>query len=210
MDAEQFLETIREERATELDRLGSEKSLIAETGAILDPATVLRTAAAGERRAQKTFEQWAADERDEAVSQVFEAIAEREREHYELVMTDLDDKSVTADVDALHEHLRDLDGTVERLAAGMVGRPLVSARTLLQMVNFFINEADTANADRFRELRRDTETIPPEGAKLLVKHCKTDCAWNIARESATQAIDVTYEEYAETLLEMGVDPKPVC
>lgn len=210
MDAERFVEMVREERATELDRLGSEKALVAETGAVLETVTVLRTAAAAERRAQQTFEQWAANERDEAVRQIFEDIAEREREHYELLMADLGGGDVVANADALHEHLRDLDETLERVAAGMVGRPLASVRTLLQVVNFFVNEADPANADRFRKLKSDTETMPLEGAEILVKRCKTDCAWKIAREAATRSIDVTYEEYVQTLLEMGVDPKPVC
>lgn len=210
MDAESFLETVRTETATELDRLGSEKALIAETGADLATETVLRTAAAAERRAERTFEAWADDETDETVARAFADVADHERDHYEQIAADLADDEVPGDPDALHEHLRDLDGTVERVAAGMVGRPLASARTLLQVVNFFVNEADEEHADRFRAIRQDTEAMPARGTELLADRCETDDEWETAREAAVRAIEVAYAEYVETLEGMSLDPKPAC
>ncbi|MFB6172642.1 MAG: rubrerythrin family protein [Haloarculaceae archaeon] len=210
MDADSFLATVREAKATELDRLGSEKALLATTDAVLETAAVLRATAAAERRAAETAERWADDEPDERVRAAFADVAVRERDHYEQVLDGLDEAAVAADTDALHEHLRDLDGTIPRVAAGLVGRPLASARTLLQVVNFFVNEADEQTADRFRALRSDTEALAEEGAALLVDCCDSDDDWATATAAATRAVDVAYAEYVETLDGMGVDPKPIC
>jgi hypothetical protein len=210
MDEEGFVDTVRESRATELDRLGSEKALIAETAASLEPADVLAAAAAAERRAQRTFEAWAENEADGPAHEAFVDAAERERDHYERVVAELDDPPTAPEPDALHGYLRGLDGAVERVAAGMVGRPLASARTLLQVVNFFVNEADRARADLFRELRSDTEAMPAVGAALLAELCESEDDWTRAREAAEAAVDAVYGEYVERLESMGLDPKPVC
>lgn len=210
MNGEEFVAAVREARATELDRLGSEKALVAETDATLESEAVLRAVAGAEARAVETFETWAEDERHERAREVFADAAARERDHYDRTVTALDgDVEVSAE-DPVQDHLRTLDGSVERVAAGMVGRPLVAARTLLQVVNFFINEGDTANTDRFREIREEIDDLVSEGATLLEDVCETDDDWQHARAAAEETIAVAYREYVDTLEEMGLDPKPVC
>lgn len=209
MDDAEFVERVRDAKATELDRLGSEKALVAETNAALDRETVLERAAAAERRAGETFEQWAATEENESARTPFVDAAEREQTHYEQVCELGDIEATDPETDALHGYLRELEGTAERVGAGLVARPLVASRTLLQVINFFINEADESTADTFRGLRSDTDDQVETGAVLLTEVC-TDEEWDAAERAATEAIDRAYTEYADTLEAMGVDPKPVC
>jgi len=213
MDGDTLVETVRENRATELDRLGSEKALVASTAARLDRASVLEAAIDAERRAAATFEAWAADEADDAARAAFERIASQERDHAERVRDLADDADPPSDADpesdALHAHLRDLDSTAERVAAGLVARPLVSERSLLQVVNFFVNEADERAADTVRDLRSETRELVDDGAALLDTCCADD-DWDRAHEAADRTVAVAYAEYEDRLTEMGVDPKPVC
>lgn len=214
MDADSFPEAVESAKATELDRLGSQQSLVALTDADLDAEAVLRAAARSEATARETFAEWAETESDAAAREAFADLADREDDHYERVVAELDggDDADGEDpddpIDPMHESLRDLDDTVER-AAGLVGRSLVADRTLLQVVNFFVNEADRDRADLFRELREDTRESVSTGADLLARHAE-DGDWERARETAEAVVQVAYDDYAETLDGMGLDPKPVC
>jgi hypothetical protein len=212
MDGDTLVETVRADRATELDRLGSEKSLVATTTARLDRASVLAAAHDAERRAAETFAAWAADETDDDARAAFDRIATQEQAHADRVADLQGEDAVDADPapDALHEHLRGLDSTPERVAAGLVARPLVSDRSLLQVVNFFVNEADETAADVFREFRSETRALVDDGAARLDSCCDGDADWDRAAAAADRAVAVAYAEYEERLEGMGVDPKPVC
>ena len=212
MDGSELVEAVRAAKATELERLGKEKSLIAATEADLSAGAVLRSAAASERRAQRTFEAWAETEPNDAARAAFERIAATEADHYDRVAARLEDPPAGPDPepDPLHASLREVERTVERVGAGLVGRPLASERTLLQVVNFFVNEADSTAADLFRDLREETRELPAEGAALLEELCSGEDEWVLARKAAEDAVQVAYDDYAESLQEMGLDPKPVC
>ncbi|MFC6975436.1 hypothetical protein ACFQL1_13505 [Halomicroarcula sp. GCM10025709] len=58
MDADGVISTVREEQATELDRLGSEKALIAATGATLEADAVLEAAATREHALAAVLSDW--------------------------------------------------------------------------------------------------------------------------------------------------------
>lgn len=210
MDGSEIVEAVRASKATELERLGKEKALIATTNADLGTAAVLRAAAASERRAQRTFEAWAESEPDERAREAFERVAATEADHYGRIVARLEAPPTDPEPDPLHASLRTVERTVERVGAGLIGRPLASERTLLQVVNFFLNEADTAAADLFRDLREETLRVPEEGTTLLDELCVGEDDWVLARKAAEDAIQVAYDDYAETLEGMGLDPKPVC
>lgn len=211
MDGETLVAEVRDARHTELHRLGSEKALIAETDADLSTEAVLRAAATAEARAAETFDGWADDEPDGATRTVFAAVADRERDHRDRVLAELEDASdLEIAADALHDHLRGVEGTPERVGAGLVGRPLASERTLLQVVNFFVNEADSSRAELFRDLRADTQDLVEEGAALLDDVCEGADDVDAAHAAATTTVDVAYRQYADSLESMGLDPKPVC
>jgi len=222
MDGQAFREAVERERATELDRLGSNRLLVALTDAELTTPAVLSVAAASEAAARDTFAAWAADEDDDEVRAAFAATADREREHYERVVESLADADPDAaaafdpgdDPGPVHGYLRSREGTIERLAAGVVGRGLVSLRTHAQVVSFFVNEPDERRADLFRDLRDETEAALEAGLDLLVARCEDDAAgddaWDRALASAEYVVTLAYDDYADALRGMGVDPKPVC
>jgi len=228
MDGADFLAAVQSDQATALDRLGSERALVAVTGAAIDRSTVLDRSLKAEARAAATFEAWADDEDVAIARTAFEDAASLEREHLARIQS-LDGETPTGgdggaqdgqaievdgsrdpEPDALHQYLRGLDETAERVGAGLVGRPLVASRTLLQVINFFVNEGDTTAAECFRELRRETDEQAAAGAALFVDVTDDAADRDRARESAISAIEVAYEEYVEQLTDMGVDPKPVC
>jgi hypothetical protein len=212
MDGTELVAGVRDRTATHLDRLGSEKALVAATDATLDRDRVLEAAYAAELRAATTFDVWAADEPHGAARDAFERVAELERDHAARVgglLSGSDPDGMGRGTDALHDYLRDLDSTVERTAAGLVARPLVSSRSLLQVINFFVNEADETAADLFRDLRADTEDLVDVGADVL-DDCCADEDWDRAEAAAVGAVEAAYDEYADTLRGMGVDPEPVC
>lgn len=210
MDEMEFVDRVRSSNERALDRLGSEKALVATTAGSLDRATVLETAAAAEARAVETFDQWLADETGDHAREAFETARDREREHRDRVVAFGDLSSVEPEPDPLHEHLRDLDDTVDRVASGLVARPLVGSRTFLQVINFFTNEADEDGAALFRELRAETDEQIDQGAEVVETVCRSDEDWDRASTAASETIDVAYDEYAERLEGMGIDPKPVC
>lgn len=211
MDADQFRRELEESTDTELERLGSSKLLVALTDADLTAETVLRTVAASERAAAETFDSWAGDEDREEARTAFEEFREKEREHYERVADLLEggDEFESDEPGSMHDRLRSLETTAERLG-GAVGRALVSQRTHLQVVSFFVNEGDERRADLFRELRSETDAQGDRALDLLEDVCESDADWDRARTAAEDVIEAAYEAYAGSLDDLGIDPKPIC
>jgi hypothetical protein len=218
MDESSFREAVEEARRTELDRLGSNKLLVALTDADLTTPAVLSVAAASEAAARDTFAGWADDEADDEARERFAAVADRERDHYERVVASLREADPDAaasfdpgdDPGPVHGYLRSREGTVERLAAGTVGRGLVSLRTHAQVIGFFVNEPDERRADLFRDLRAETAAAMDDGLDLLAERCESEDDWDRARASAEYVVTLAYDGYADALQGMGVDPKSVC
>lgn len=216
MDSAAFREAVAAAKATELDRLGSNKLLVALTDATLEPAAVLRAAADSEHAAATTFAAWADDESDDRGRELFAWLADRERDHRRRVLDSLsaldgaDGAYDPADGGTMHEYLRARDNLVERVAAGTVGRGLVSDRTHLQIVSFFDNERDQPRADLFRDFRTETKEELERGLALLDDACQSDDDWERARMVAEYVIQIAYDDYADALRGMGIDVKPVC
>ncbi|MEZ3114954.1 rubrerythrin family protein [Halobaculum sp. MBLA0147] len=220
MDAETFRADLEAAKRTELDRLGSNKLLIALTDATLETEAVLRAAADSEHAASETFREWAETESDADAAAAFEWTGDRELDHRERVLATLADavgEDATGesvydpnDGGTLHTYLRERTDTVERVAAGLVGRPLVSTRTHTQVVSFFVNEADETRADLFRELKTETEAELDRGLELLDDLCTDADDWERAQMVAEYVVQVAYDDYADALTGLGVDVKPVC
>ncbi|MDS0473712.1 rubrerythrin family protein [Natrinema sp. 1APR25-10V2] len=211
MDADDFQPAIEESMGTELERLGSSKLLVAHTNADLTTERVLQTAADSERAAAETFEAWVDDEDHDGARDAFAEFRDQERDHYERVTALLegDHESDGADGGPMHDRLRSLETTAERLG-GLVGRSLVGDRTHLQVVNFFVNEGDERRADAFRELRSETAAQGDRALAVLEDVCDEAEDWNRARAAAEDVIEAAYEVYAASLNELGLDPKPIC
>ncbi|MFB6117416.1 rubrerythrin family protein [Halosegnis sp.] len=212
MDADEFVDAVQDRNKTELSRLGSSKSLYADTDGEMEPEAVLRAAADAEHAAAETFAAWAeaaAAAGDEAAAEAFEACAAEERDHYEQVAAELDDHEPGTAVPAIQAHLRDVEGTTERLGA-LVGRTLVAEKSKEQTTGFFVGQAKPGLASLFRGLGGDLDEQLSRATALLADRCESEEAWERALAAADAAVGVAYEEYTERLESMGVNPKPVC
>ena len=194
-------ERVRESHATALDRLGSEKSLLALTEARLETPAVISAAGAALASARATLSDWAADA-DGPVADALAAAAEDLGAAADRVAESLDAAlpgdspfvSLAADTDA------------GRAGAGLVGLGLVLDRVFLQCVSFFVNEADTARSDLFRDLREVADDLLGTAADLDLEG---DAAEEAA-EAAGAVVDAAYDAYVDRLEAMGFDPKPIC
>ncbi|SDF90993.1 hypothetical protein [Halorientalis regularis] len=207
MDGQQFLDRVRETKRTALERLGSDKALLAATGADLDTDTVLGVLAATELFHADAFRRWSEEADEERVAAAFETAADTAGDHADRLDADLD---AVPDQSGIETGVGGQDGDGERAAAGLVGASLVLDRILLQAVNFFVNEADERRADLIREVRNAAEDRRDAGLALLEEICESDEAWERAATAAEAAIAAAYDDYVATLEGMGIDPKPVC
>lgn len=208
MNTDEFLDAVRDENQTALSRLGSSKSLYADTDGEMETETVLAAAATAEHHAAETYDAWA-DAETGAVADAFAETTGEERDHYETVVGRLDSHE-PGDVPAIQAYLRDLDDTVERLG-GFVGRTLAAEQSKTQLTGFFVGNADPKTASLFRGMGDDLDAQLERAGELLAAECGDDeSCWKRAIAAATGAIEAAYGEYTESLESMGVNPKPVC
>lgn len=209
MDAGEFREALEASKATQLDRLASNKLLLALTDADLETEPVLEAAAASEYAAAETFRQWADDEADRAARDLFATVADQEADHLDRVVAQLPAFDPPDAAGPLHAFLRGVDATVPRVAGGLVARGLVSSRSHTQIIGFFINEAEQELADLFRDLKAETDAEIDAGLTYLDENAGDD-DWEPALSTAEYVIQIAYDDYADGLRDLGLDPKPIC
>ncbi|MFB6303708.1 MAG: transcription antitermination protein [Haloferacaceae archaeon] len=203
MDGQSLADRLRDERETELSRLGSSKAMYAITDGDMDAAGVRAAAADETHLAARTFDAWAADEDHAHAAEVFTDAAERAHDAHEKVVPEDHNH---ADSLPVYSHLDGVEGTVDR-AAALLARTLVAGKTFEQMVGFFVGNADPSTADTFRDLVSDVEAEREEAIDLL-DDLEGDP--DEAYEAADAVVAVAYEDYVETLESMGIKPKNVC
>jgi rubrerythrin len=209
MNTDQFVEAVRENNRTALSRLGSSKSLYADTMGEMDTDTVLTAAADAEHHAATTYAMWADSADDAAVAEAFMTTASEERAHYTHIIDKLDEHEPSEEVPAIQQSLREMNGTIGRLG-GFIGRTIAAEKSKEQLTGFFVGQADPRSAQTFREMGDDLEAQLARATQLLADHCDTDTEWEAALAAAGETIQTAYEKYTERLEEMGVNPKPVC
>lgn len=210
IDPQEFVEAIREEHQTPLSRLGSSKSLYAETAGDIATEPVLEATARAEHAAWQTFTSWAEDEPNDAVREFYVGVAEQERDHLDQVTERLGTEvDPPEDIPAPHGYLRERTETVERLGA-FVGRVLASQKSKQQVVGFFVGSADPQTAELFRGFGDELDEQLDSATSLLGDVVGEETAAERARAAASEAIGAAYDEYVETLESMGANPKPVC
>lgn len=218
MTPEEFADEVREEAETPLSRLGSSKSLYADTMGEMEESAVLEAVADAEHAAAETFAAWAdeasgsSDDGDgqDATSSAFREAADAARDRYDTVLGELgEDEYQPGDVPTIQEYLRGLDDPIARLG-GLVGHALVADRKTNQVTGFFTGQADPRTASTFREMGEDFDAQLDTATERLVTVCSSDVEFDRAIEAATDAVQAAYDEYFERLESMGVSPKPVC
>ena len=200
MNGSDLVEAVQDGSKTELSRLGSSKSLYADTDGEMEPDVVLAAAADNAHHAAETLEGWG--------DGVFADAAARQRDHYDAIAGKLDDHD-PGTPPAVVEFLRGLPGDIERLG-GLVGWTLVTEEKASQCTGFFTGQADPQTASLFRGFGDDYETTRETALAALEDACESDDDWARAETAATNAVEAAYDEYFETLEDLGVNPKPVC
>ena len=199
MDATDTIAAVEEATTTERSRIGSDKALIAATGANLEADAIWAAAATREAGLANVLDGWTAD--TDAIADAFDRAEQAAADRAERI------DATPGDPDALSAHLDTVDGIDERVGAGLVAPALVLDRFYLQVVSFFVNEADEGSADVARELRSEASDFSPARDALAALD---ESGRERARDAAVEAVGVAYEEYASALESMGLDPKPVC
>ncbi|MFD1684977.1 rubrerythrin family protein [Halobellus litoreus] len=202
--------TLESERSEELALLGSERFRTAAAGGEPTARALLVAAAESEAAARATFAEWVTDEGDPGARTAFESVVDQETEHRERVAAELDEWTPEDGAPGpMHAYLRGREATVERVAGGMVGRPLVSLRTHAQLIEFF-ERRETDAADRraalFRDLRAETAGTLDDGLTLLAERCESETAWETAELVAGYTIRLAHDDTADALRSLGVDP----
>ena len=203
MNAADTIAAVEEATTTERSRIGSDKALISATGADLSAHAIWAAAATREAGFADALGGWATDAGGaaDAVAEAFDRAATAANERADRI------DAAPGDTDALSTHLGSLEGTAERVGAGLVAPALLFDRFYLQVVSFFVNEADERSADTARELRSGASDLDVARDALAVLD---ESGRERARDGAIEAVGVAYDEYADALEAMGLDPRPVC
>jgi hypothetical protein len=203
MTAADLVDAVRDDQQTELSRLGSSKTLYADTRGEMEPAAVHAAAAARERAARDTFEAWAEDSEGDAAD-LFADAAAGAGDRLAALDTEPADRAYH-----MHDTLDDLETTVERLG-GLVGWTLVDKKVKEQLTGFFTGQADPQTASTYRSAGGDVEALREDAADLLDTTCEDDADWDAGEAAAIDVVAAAYDDYVETLEELGVNPKNVC
>lgn len=199
-----LVETVREDNKTELSRLGSSKSLYADTEGEMEPEAVLSAAADAAHHAAETFGGWAGTDSASA----FAVAADNERDHYESILGELDAHD-PGESPAIVDAIGGYETTPERLG-GVLAWTLTAEKTASQCSGFFTGQADPQTASLFRGFGDDYEATREKALSALETVCEGDDDWDSAAVAASEAVGAAYDDYFETLEALGVNPKPVC
>lgn len=211
MDASTFRTHVESDVADELAALGSPRLLDALTGGDPTRRSVLAVAAGSEYAARETFRAWAGDA-DPRTRETFDDLVDQEARHYELVADLLDGYEPPDDAGPLHAYLRTREDPVERVGAGLVGRPLYTLQAHERLAAFFEGheerttgrtERTTNRDDRatavIAQLRSDTARALDRGTTLLETLCTDGDDWERARATAAYAVTLAYDDYRDGL-----------
>ena len=73
-----------------------------------------------------------------------------------------------------------------------------------------VSTPDPQTASTFRSAGDDIEALREDAADLLDDACADDADWDAAEAAALDVVRAAYDDYVETLEDLGVNPKNVC
>lgn len=196
MDTDEFADSVRDDHKTALSRLGSSKALYAITEGEMDEEHVLTGAADRAHFAAETLGAWEGEP--------FETVANTASDHYATITDKLDDHD-PGEQPALFDALAGQEDTAARLG-GLVAWTLVAKKTFEQLTGYFVGQADPQTSQVFRDLGGDVEDLRTSALDALAE----DGDWDTAEAAAGEVVQAAYDDYFETLEDLGVNPKPVC
>lgn len=207
MDADSFLDELRDAHETELTRLGSSKAVYAFTDGEMTGDAV-RTGTARELHAlAPVLREWSGSAPGEAAA-LFADIASFAAETAETFDSEVVPGEPGSLTHVTAEPLTAVGGDAR--PAGVAAAFLVLEELAGQLVGFFVGDADRKSADEFREFRTELAGHRDEAAALLDTNCESETDWAVAEEVGRGIVDGAYDWYVETLESMGVEPKNIC
>ena len=201
MTADDLIDAVSDDQQTELSRLGSSKTLYADTRGEMEPEAIHAAAAAREAAAADTFAAWADDEGHDGAADLFADAAADASDR-------VGDTEPADRAFHMHETLDQFDTTIERLG-GLVGWTLLDKKVKEQLTGFFTGQADPQTASTYRSAGSEVEELRADAADLLDESCDGD-DWDVAEGAAIEVVTAAYDDYVETLESLGVNPKDVC
>jgi hypothetical protein len=207
MNADSFLDDIRDAHGTELSRLGSSKAVYALTGGEMEGDAV-QTGTARELHAiASVLREWAADASDEA-SDLYAAAADFAATYADTFDSEAATEGDDSDSHVVADSLATAD-SADRPAA-MAAAFLVLEEIAGQLVGFFVGDADRTHADEFREFRTELADYRDDAADLLGDRAESEADRGAAHDVGAGVVEGAYDWYVERLEGMGVQPKNVC
>lgn len=200
MDATDIVDAVESDLQTELSRLGSSKSIYAATAGELEPDQVLGAMATPVHHAETTLHDW-----DEGGPDVFGDAADRLAQQYDTLVGELGDHD-PGETPAAVKTLAAANDPAARLGA-LLGWVLVIDRKAGQVTGFFTGQADPQTASLVRGFGEDFEAIQSATIDAIADEAVDAEA---AADAAGRVVEAAYDEYFETLEDLGVNPKPVC
>ncbi len=207
MNADDLVDAVRTEHNTALSRLGSSKTLFADTGGEMTDDEVFAATATSLSHAAAVVEEWA-DATGGDLGGVVAETATVVDDHAADVAGRLEEVEA-GDEPAAVGALADCDGEVAR-AGGLLGWLLVRDRKTTQLTGYFTGQADPTTASEFRGFGGDYDDLLASLGDALEAACADAADWERAEAAAGDVVVAAYDEYVETLEAMGVNPKPVC
>ncbi len=206
MDATDVRERVESAMDTELTRLGSDKVLLAATSANLATGPVLAALDSALNRHHAALTTWAATEPQQDIGDAFDEAAQTVASARVTLGAEESAEQTVVDLVQFGDPTDDF----ERVGAGLLAGPLIVDRVCLQAVSFFVNEADREHADRCRSVREQLGAVVETELPAATDACQERSEWEAIETGAIAAIEASYTVYADTLGQMGLDPKPVC
>ena len=218
-DASDLAATLRDDHETAFSRLGSSKAMYAITNGEMDGGIVRAAAAINADAISTVTDEWSDNNISDTDGHVDEIDETDPDAVFALIATDAGKRAMDLNPDIsqkeavsrprLYDVLESMETTASRLG-GLLARSLITIEQVSQMVGFFIGNADTKTANEFRDLKRMIESDRDRILTALNSTCESDTAWEDAQNSADAVIEAAYDEYVDSLEQMGIKPKNVC
>ena len=219
MDASDLAATLRDDHETAFSRLGSSKAMYAITNGEMDGGIVRAAAAINADAISTVTDEWSDNNISDTDGHVDEIDETDPDAVFALIATDAGKRAMDLNPDIsqketvsrprLYDVLESMETIASRLG-GLLARSLITIEQVSQMVGFFIGNADTKTANEFRDLKSMIESDRDRILTALNSTCESDTAWEDAQNSADAVIEAAYDEYVDSLEQMGIKPKNVC